>query len=470
MSVGYFIGLGDKTTCGGEVLDGDKRINIHGLFHACEGDRVTCGKDGQTYRIVGGISFMNSHGRLMAGTLDSYSDCPCKAELVPSVFSAKYHSRGGSVVSANRQAAEKVRPTTHWAAPSQNAYTPTSHSAPPAFNNLSSQDPGFYIVPKSMTREALEATLFPIRDPAVMRKFQSLNLNTSHVKAGSMIVLSDPSNTSCTYQEAQLMQAARQVDASLDALTPDEADFLFRHGAEIAGFIGHTSTWLGVSAVVMEKHLSNLRDTLQAMERLHQESYRQHGHLRSPQFFADRQRLMNQLDAHLLNSTRLRGQTTLGDHPKLKTALGISSRSLVHHWDKAGGPGQIPGYAAHVDAVSRATKYMKAGGYIGIGLGGVSSLLAIQQVCNGDSGAVCEKVKFTEVGKFVGSASLGTLSGVMAGAASGSICMAIGVATGGIVGVVCVAAIVGAGAWVGTTGGGMAGEAIGEKLYEVNQP
>ncbi|KRP69726.1 MULTISPECIES: PAAR domain-containing protein [Pseudomonas] len=470
MSVGYFIGLGDKTTCGGEVLDGDKRINIHGLFHACEGDRVTCGKDGQTYRIVGGISFMNSHGRLMAGTLDSYSDCPCKAELVPSVFSAKYHSRGGSVVSANRQAAEPVRPTTHRAAPSQNAYTPTSHSAPPAFNNLSSQEPGFYIVPKSMTREALEATLFPIRDPAVMRKFQSLNPNTSHVKAGSMIVLSDPSNTSCTYQEAQLMQAARQVDASLDALTPDEADFLFRHGAEIAGFIGHTSTWLGVSAVVMEKHLSNLRDTLQAMERLHQESYRQHGHLRSPQFFADRQRLMNQLDAHLLNSTRLRGQTTLGDHPKLKTALGISSRSLVHHWDKAGGPGQIPGYAAHVEAVSRATKYMKAGGYIGIGLGGVSSLLAVQQVCNGDSAQACKRIKFTEAGKFGLSTALGVFSGWAAGAASAPVCLGIGVATGGIGGVVCVAALVGAGAWAGTTAGGIGGEYIGEMIYEATQP
>ncbi|WDG44593.1 PAAR domain-containing protein [Pseudomonas synxantha] len=469
MSVGYFIGLGDKTTCGGEVLDGDNRINIHGLLHACEGDRVTCGKDGQTYRIVGGISFMNSHGRLMAGTLDSYSDCPCKAELVPSVFSAKYHSRGGSVVSANRQAAEPVRPTTHWAAPSQNAYTPTSHSAPPAFNNLSSQEPGFYIVPKSMTREALEATLFPIRDPAVMRKFQSLNPNTSHVKAGSMIVLSDPNNTSCTYQEAQLMQAARQVDASLDALTPDEADFLFRHGAEIAGFIGHTSTWLGVSAVVMEKHLSNLRDTLQAMERLHQESYRQHGHLKSPQFFADRQRLMNQLDAHLLNSTRLRGQTTLGDHPKLKTALGISSRSLVHHWDKAGGPGQIPGYAAHVEAVSRATKYMKAGGYIGIGLGGVSSLLAIQQVCNANSGAACERVKFTEGGKFAGATFFGVGAGALAGATGGSVCLALGVTTG-IGGVVCVAALVGAGAWAGTTYGGQGGEYVGEKIYEAIQP
>ncbi|WLH69821.1 hypothetical protein [Pseudomonas sp. FP2309] len=104
----------------------------------------------------------------------------------------------------------------------------------------------------------------------------------------------------------------------------------------------------------METNLINLRDTLQTIERLRQESYRQHGTLKSPQFFAERQRPLAQLDAHLLNSTRLRGETTLGDHPKLKTALGISRRSLVHHWDKAGAPGQIPGYSAHVEAISRA--------------------------------------------------------------------------------------------------------------------
>jgi uncharacterized Zn-binding protein involved in type VI secretion len=467
MGVGYFIGQGDKTTCGGEVLDGDKRINIHGLLHACEGDRVTCGKDGQTYKIIGGISYMNSHGRLMAGTLDSHSDCPCKAELIPSVFSAKY-GKGSTAAHSNRQAAEPGRAATSRVALSQNTYSASNHSAPPAFNGLSGQEPGFYVVPKSTTREALEATLFPIRDPAVMRKFQVLNPNTGNVKAGSMIVLGDPNNTSCTYQEAQLMQAAQQVDASLDSLTPDEADFLYRHGAEIASFIGHTSTWLGVSAVVMEAHLNNLRDTLQAIERLHQQNYRQHGHLKSSQFFTDRQRLMNQLDAHLLNSTRLRGQTTLGDHPKLKTALGISSRSLVHHWDKAGAPGQIPGYSAHVEATSRATKYMKAGGYIGIGIGGVSSLLAIQQVCNGDSGPACEKVKFTEGGKFAGSTFLGTTSGWASGLAGGSICAALGVTTG-IGGVVCVAAIVGAGSWVGTTYGEKGGEYVGEKIYEATQ-
>ena len=469
MSVGYFIGQGDKTTCGGEVLDGDKRINIHGLLHACEGDQVTCGENGQTYKIVGGISYMNSHGRLMAGTLDSYSACPCKAELIPSVFSAKYR-KGSAAAHPNRQATEPVQAGNSRVVPSQNTFTSSSNSVPPTSNGLSGQEPGFYIVPSSMTREALEATLFPIRNPAVIRKFQVLNPNTGDVKAGSMIVLSDPNNPSCTYQEAQLMQAAQQVDAALDSLTQDEADFLHRHGAEIASFIGQTSTWLGVSAVVMETHLANLHDTLQAIERLHQESYRQHGHLKSPKFFAERQRLLAQLDAHLLNSTRLRGRTTLGDHPKLKTALGISSRSLVHHWDKAGAPGQIPGYSAHVEAVSRATKYMKTGGYIGIGIGGVSSLLAIQQVCSRDSETACEKIKFTEAGKFGMSTLVGGFSGWAGAAASGPICLGIGVATGGIGGVVCVAAVVGISTWAGTTIGGEAGEVIGEKIHQATQP
>lgn len=466
MNEGYFIGQGDKTTCGGEVLDGDGRINLYGLLHACEGDRVTCGKDGETYRIVGGISYMNSHGRLMAGTLDSYSDCPCRAGLIPSVFSAKYKSQ-----STTTRTAEPSRSlgANSQAASATNAYTPSNKPAPTVLNGMQGQEPGFYIVPNSMSRDALEATLFPAPDPAVMRKFRALNPATATVKAGSLFVLSDPNNTACTYQEAQLMQAAQQVDASLDALTPDEADFLHRHGAEIAGFIGHTSTWLGVSAVVMENHLTNLRNTLQAIERLHQESYRQNGHLKSLQFFTERQRLLAQLDAHLLNSTRLRGQTTLGDHPKLKTTLGISSRSLVHHWDKAGAPGQIPGYSAHVEAVSRATRYMKVGGYIGIGIGGVASLLAIEQVCNGDSGAACEKVKLTEAGKFGLSTSFGAASGWASSIAGGPICVALGVTTG-IGGVVCVAAIVGSSAWVGTTVGGKAGEYIGGKVYEAIQP
>ncbi|MHC8314723.1 PAAR domain-containing protein [Pseudomonas sp. LB3P31] len=470
MSVGYFIGLNDKTTCGGKVLDGDTRLMMYGLAHAREGDRVTCGEDGEIYRIVGGISHMTSHGKHVAGTLDSYSSCPCEARLIPSVFTATYRNAEKPARQAPSRAAQPTAPvaTSNPSAPQQSAYSPAANSIPPVFNSVEPQEPGFYVVPKSMTREALEASLFFNSDPAVVRKFRALNPGQGNFKAGSLIVLSDPNNTSCTYQEAQLMQASQEVSAALDPLTDQEAEFLLRHGAEIASFMGHTSTWLGVSAVVMEKHLTNLRDTLQAMERLHQDSYRQHGHLKSPQFFTDRQRLLGQLDAHLLNSTRLRGQTSLGDHPKLKTALGISTRSLVHHWDKAGAPGQIPGYATHVDATSRAVKYMNAGGYVGIALGGVSSLLAVQEVCIGDGGDACKKVKFTESGKFVGATGFGLLGGELAYAASGPVCVAL--ATTIIGGVVCVGAIVGMGAWGGATLGGLGGESLGEVLYETTLP
>ncbi|NMY03863.1 PAAR domain-containing protein [Pseudomonas sp. WS 5059] len=471
MSEGHFIGRGDKTTCGGIVLDGDVRVTIFGLLHAREGGEVTCGIDRKIYQIIGGISHIESHGKLVAGTLDSFSSCPCRARLIPSVYTATYSNQGTAPRVARRAAEPTAPPVTHRpAAATSSSLALSGNRAPAVFNSVEPQEPGFYVVPKSMTREALEAVLFPEHNPAVMSKFQGLNPYKGEVKAGSIIVLSDPNNTACTYQDALLMQAAQQVDAALEPLTPEEADFLYRHGAEIAGFIGHTSTWLGVSAVVIEQHLSNLRDTLQAIERLHQGSYRREGHLKSPQFLADRKRLLAQLDAHLLKSTRLRGQTTLGDHPKLKTALGISSRSLVHHWGKAGAPGQIPGYATHVEATSRAANYMKTGGYIAIGIGGVSSLLAIQEVCNGGTVEACERVKFVEGGKFAGSTMVGTVGGAVARSASGPICMAIGVSTGGVGGVVCVAAIVGVGTWAGTTLGAMGGEIGGEIMYERTLP
>lgn len=111
MEKGYFIGLHDKTTCGGKVLDGDTRIMMYGIAHAREGDRVTCGKDGKTYQIVGGISHKISHGKAMAGTLDSHSNCPCKAQLIPSVFTASYQNETSPKRSAIRAAAPPTTQT-----------------------------------------------------------------------------------------------------------------------------------------------------------------------------------------------------------------------------------------------------------------------------------------------------------------------------------------------------------------------
>lgn len=79
--VGYFIRLGDKTSCGGVVTGSDTLMTMMGIEHSREGDSVTCGVTGLTYQIEGGVSFIKSSGLRVAGTLDSISGCPCKATL-----------------------------------------------------------------------------------------------------------------------------------------------------------------------------------------------------------------------------------------------------------------------------------------------------------------------------------------------------------------------------------------------------
>lgn len=331
-------------------------------------------------------------------------------------------------------------------------------------------EPGFYIVPQSVSAYDFYHGLFDNMPVSALIKFSALNPNLEDiVKAGTLIVLSDPNSTSCTYAESQLMQAAHQVKAALAPLSPDEADFMYRHAAEIVSFTGQTSTWLGVSAAVMEKHLAQMANTLKAIEELHQNSFLKHGHLNSPEFFAQRKELLNQLDAHLLKSTRLRSLTTMSDHHSLKKALGISSRSLVHHWKEAGGPKSIHGYSTHVESISKAAKYMKAGGYIGIGIGGVSGVLAIQEVCRGKDAEACRKIKFTEGGKFVGSTAGGIAGGLAASRFAGPVCAALTI-SGGLPGVACVVVVVGTGSWLGTTGGSIGGESLGETLYEGMSP
>lgn len=257
-----------------------------------------------------------------------------------------------------------------------------------------------------------------------------------------------------------------QSPAALEPLSPQEADFMMKYAGEIAAFTGETSTWLGVSAAVMEAHLAKLDDILKKIEKHHQDSFRQYGHLNSPEFFTQRRELLKELDAQLLNSKRVRGLTTFNDQGTLKNALGISSRSLVHHWKRAGVDGGIPGYASHVRAISRATTWMKAGGFIGIGIGGVSGLVAIQEVCQAGNEEACRKIKFVEGGKFLGSSGIGFAGGTAGASVATPVCLAIGVPTAGIGSVACAVAVVGVAAFVGTLSGGWPGELGGELLYE----
>jgi len=464
MAEGHFIRLGDKTTCGGKVKDADTRVMMYGLAHAREGDPVTCGVDGQTYRIEGGISSMVSHGRLVAGTLDSFSGCPCKATLIASDFTGSY----GSSRSAAPHAARAVRQpsalaTSNPVASPSSLATARSNPKPIPFNT-SVQEPGFYVVPKSTTREQLEASLFTLRDPAVMGKFKLLNPNLGDIKAGSMVVLSDPNNYQCTREEALLMDVAAKTNRVLETLSPEEADFMVQHRDAIQTFLTYGSNAIGIGASIFKNNLDNVDKTLREIEALHQRSFSRDGHLSSPTFFAERQQLFAKLDTHMTSLTR-KG-IGFPDHPNLRRALGISNRSLVHRWTEAGSAQHIPGYASHLEGVAKASKYLKYGGWVGTAVGGGASAMKVQDVCMAGNAEACKRVKFTEAGSFVGGIGGGALAGGLTAPLVGGLCVALTVPTAGFAPLACSILVVGIGSYAGGEFGGALGEMVGEQIYE----
>ncbi|MEJ5065030.1 DUF2235 domain-containing protein [Erwinia sp. MYb375] len=86
MAKGYFLRVGDKTTCGGEVLSGHSTVFLRGAELPREGSLVSCGKNpGMTYSIISGPGKIRVGGMPLAGTLDSVSSCPCGATFISSI-------------------------------------------------------------------------------------------------------------------------------------------------------------------------------------------------------------------------------------------------------------------------------------------------------------------------------------------------------------------------------------------------
>ncbi|MCV2221713.1 hypothetical protein [Pseudomonas mercuritolerans] len=327
-------------------------------------------------------------------------------------------------------------------------------------------EPGFYIVQQVMPRSALEAALFDKPDSATLEKFTRLNPHvTGYAKPGQLIVLSDPNNPQCTREEALLMEAAQKVDAALRPMSDEEASFMVQYRSQIESVLSQGSTSIGVGESIFAKNLEDVKTSLTEIEALHQKSFQRDGHLRSSEFFAERARLFAKLDRQLNGLTR-KG-IGFPDHPSLKSALGISSKSLVHHWSLAGAPGQIPGYATHAEGVARAAKVVKYGGWVGTAVGGGASYMKVQQVCAAGDVDACEKIKYTEGGSFIGGVAGGAAAGAfLTGSTAGIICVGLGVPTGGMATLACGVIVVAAGSYAGGALGGATSEWAGEKIYE----
>ncbi|MGE1968945.1 PAAR domain-containing protein [Klebsiella pneumoniae] len=96
MAIGHFLFRGDKTACGGRILEGCPNHQFFDKDMACEGHKVTCGKHPGHYRICGGLDSDEIHGKRVAGTLHSRSSCPCKSRFIPSIDDTYEFSTGAA--------------------------------------------------------------------------------------------------------------------------------------------------------------------------------------------------------------------------------------------------------------------------------------------------------------------------------------------------------------------------------------
>lgn len=450
---------GDLTTTGATCIASQSRGTFNGRRWLIEGDRTTacprCGVDGV---IIEGEQRWVQDGRPTAvdGTLVKCG-CPLGSNRVVAPLHQGPTPRRAPAAGTFGEAQPRAYPN-----PPESRHQPSAFQPPAAPQGT---EPGFYIVPRCMTyHEVLNELGAP---QANLPRSLMERLNPTYqqgFKAGEIVVIGDGlSRPVCTREELYAMSAAKQAREALASLTPEEAEFMMRHQAEIAGLLGDVSLAMGVSEAMMAKALDELTATLKNIESLHQQQFAKHGHLHSPEFFAERKKLLKQLDANL-KTTFLKKHLNLGSYERLRRGLGISSKSLVHHWSKAGVPGQIPGYSTHLDKLAKMSKHLKVGGYIGIAIGAIGSAMKVSAVCQEGNSRACKKVKVTEAGSFSGGLAGGWAGGKIGGLVATQVCWATGPGA-----LICGVALTGAGALAGSIVGMEAGEKYGEMIFEAVQ-
>jgi len=95
------------------------------------------------------------------------------------------------------------------------------------------------------------------------------------------------------------MQAAAKTSDALKELSTEEADFMVRHRDEIETFLARGATAIGIGEAIFSRHLGDVQKLMKDIEALHVRTFQATGGLRSAEFFAERKRLLTQLNTNL---------------------------------------------------------------------------------------------------------------------------------------------------------------------------
>lgn len=439
---GYFIRLGDKTSCGGTVLSGQESFKAEGTPLAIEGDKCTCGQHPGLFSIAGGIPGISHGGRHVAGTHHSVSTCPCHAMLLTSNQHMSYcYETVDDDALQHAQAAKRPAPLSPLREP---------------------VDAGFCIVPHLTSPWHYQSSLFVNPPAGAEALYQALN-PWQQKKAGSILIVADPLK-----QDAQqikvLTQARDRVDAALEPLTSEEASFLYKSRNVIDIFSALTGDYGGLLAGMGQQYFSEIEQTLIKIQQSYQNAYITRGALIGEQFYAERRMLFARLDSIFLRM--FREKIGLAPYDNIKRALGLSSSSIMHRWDQTGVK-DIEGYATYIERSAKLVKLMRNMNRVAIGFSALNGANNIYDACT--IGRDCEKTTFTEIGRFAGGVIAPWLLETSITQASIIGCnVALGILSaplGGSLALTCEIIVAGAMGFAVGKIGESTGEYVGEKAY-----
>lgn len=301
--------------------------------------------------------------------------------------------------------------------------------------------PGYSVVEQPGTLDFQARQLFrDTRTPAA-HLFMKLNADTQWLKPGQILIISDPNAPVTTQILHQLKQAKQKTNAAFVGVNTEEAGFLQKHYSTIAGLTSAGDRVFGAVGDMGEKYFSAIEQTLQKIEASYQNQFRTQGTLIGQQFFIERNRLLGELKT-LVNKPILkslaRHAVKFQPYDDMRKALNLSSRSIVHEWSTVGISG-IPGYSHFIGNAAKAARFLKYGGYIGIGFSFAGTTNDVVNACITGRENECGRFAFKEYGKFGAITGIGMGSGAIGSAVGLTVCTAIGIATVGAGGVVCAA-------------------------------
>ncbi|BDH46558.1 hypothetical protein TUM12370_26020 [Salmonella enterica subsp. enterica serovar Choleraesuis] len=341
-------------------------------------------------------------------------------------------------------------------------------------------DAGFVVLPYGGTTEAWQRLLFTENPPPGAKElFAALNGPDERYKAGSIMLVVDPEKQD-QEQIAHMKAAKARVDAALQPLTVKQANFLYKHKDTIEMFAAAASTasdiygYSGQATEAAKGYFELVEKILVEIEKTYKNQYITSGTLIGEQFFVERRRLFGQLDSVL--KMFMKHRFMFNEYIDLKSALGLSSRSITHRWNETG-VSDLEGYATHIEKLAKYVKLMETAGKIGIGLSAFDTAAKITEACT--VGRDCAKTSLTSIGEFSGSLVGGMVASrlIGAGAANTACAVVLGAATVETMGagaLLCTIGVSGGIAYGGdkalSWAGGKTGQSIGKwlGLYEVS--